>query len=324
MPSRAHNGGDVPFRSTIMTDKAQKPDGASSGTGEQSGEQGGESGESKPRSSIVRFKTLRTYLLAGIVVAAPFVLTVWLTITVIDLIDTWVEDFAAWVIALMPRDWRPAATPSFTVPGIGLVIVLLSLIFLGAFSVNVIGRWFLRLGERIVSRMPVVRNIYSAIKQIFETVVAQSNQSFQEVALVEYPRRGIWAVAFVTGATKGEIQARADDEMVSLFLPTTPNPTSGFLLFAPKKDVIILDMTVEEGAKMVISGGLVAPDYAGPDMPLKPGLNAGDVHHPENPCAAIERHMHERAAREGGEPPGETTVPLPPIAKGKGSAPKAE
>lgn len=109
--------------------------------------------------------------------------------------------------------------------------------------------------------MPLVRNIYSALKQIFETVLSQSQQSFREVALIEYPRRGVYSIAFVTTAAKGEVQARADEEMVSVFLPTTPNPTSGFLLFVPRSDVITLEMSVEDAAKLVISAGLVAPEF---------------------------------------------------------------
>ena len=115
------------------------------------------------------------------------------------------------------------------------------------------------MGERLLSRMPVVRSVYGTLKQIFETVLAQSSRSFREVVLIEYPRRGIGAIGFVTGPTRGEIQDQADEELVNVFLPTTPNPTSGFLLFVPRKDLIHLDMSIEDGIKMVISGGIVTP-----------------------------------------------------------------
>ena len=115
------------------------------------------------------------------------------------------------------------------------------------------------MGERFLSRMPVVRSVYGTLKQIFETVLNQSSRSFREVVLVEYPRRGIGAIGFVTGPTQGEVQERTDEDLVNIFLPTTPNPTSGFLLFVPRKDLIHLDMTVEEGIKLVISGGIVTP-----------------------------------------------------------------
>jgi len=122
------------------------------------------------------------------------------------------------------------------------------------------GRQMVRFGEGIVDRTPIVRSIYNAVKQIVETIFAQSKSSFQNACLVEYPRRGIWAVAFVSTDAKGELPGKTGEaDMVSVFLPTTPNPTSGFLLFVPKRDVVLLDMSVEEAAKMVISAGLVVP-----------------------------------------------------------------
>ena len=121
------------------------------------------------------------------------------------------------------------------------------------------GRWGVRTGERILNRMPVVRSVYSAIKQIFETILAQQSNAFREAVLIEYPRRGIWAIGFITGTTKGEVQNLTEEETVNIFLPTTPNPTSGFLLFVPREEVVPLDMSVEEAVKMVISGGIVTP-----------------------------------------------------------------
>ena len=141
---------------------------------------------------------------------------------------------------------------------------------------------FLVSGERIVDRMPVVRSVYGALKQILETVLHQSSNAFRQVVLVEYPRRGIWALAFVTSETEGEVQRRTSDRLVSVFLPTTPNPTSGFLLLVPKADVIYLDMTVEEAAKMIVSAGVVVP----PDR-TAPG------HVPPEPVNGRSRHAAE-------------------------------
>ena len=138
-------------------------------------------------------------------------------------------------------------------------IVAAFLILLGALTANFFGRALIRWGERLLDAMPVVRSIYGTLKQIFETVTSHSAASFRDVVLVEYPRKGLWAIAFVSSETKGEIRHRLDQEMVNVFLPTTPNPTSGYLLFVPKKDVVYLDMTVEEGVKYVISAGLVTP-----------------------------------------------------------------
>jgi uncharacterized membrane protein len=131
-------------------------------------------------------------------------------------------------------------------------------------------------GERFLARMPVVRSIYSATKQVFETVLAQQSNAFRDAVLVEYPRRGIWAVGFITGVTRGEVQNLTEDETVNVFLPTTPNPTSGFLLFVPAKDVTYLDMSVEEAIKMVISGGIVTPpDRRTLEEQSKPQVSSG-------------------------------------------------
>jgi uncharacterized membrane protein len=201
-----------------------------------------------------RFFNLRTSFLTGLVVAAPIFLTVYITVAFVNFVDGWVE-------SLLPPAYNPENYLPFSIPGLGVLLVFLFLVLLGTLTANIAGRWLLSMGERIVNRMPVVRNIYNASKQIFETVFSATSQNFREVCLIEYPRRGAWAIGFVSSETKGEIQARAAEDMMSVFLPTTPNPTSGFLLFVPRKDIIILNMTIEEGAKMVISGGLVAPPF---------------------------------------------------------------
>ncbi|MAN64105.1 MAG: hypothetical protein CMI60_19395 [Parvibaculum sp.] len=197
---------------------------------------------------------LRTYFLTGLAVAAPIWITIYLLRWFVEFIDTYVVGF-------FPDQYQPDQLLPFTVPGIGVIIGLVGLTFLGALTANFLGRRILAFGERLVDRMPIVRNIYNALKQIFETVISQSGTSFRDVGLIEYPRRGLYALVFVTTQTKGEVleKASTDDEMVSVFLPTTPNPTSGFLLFVPKADITILDMSVEEAAKLVISAGLVEP-----------------------------------------------------------------
>ncbi|MEM1318401.1 MAG: DUF502 domain-containing protein, partial [Pseudomonadota bacterium] len=148
--------------------------------------------------------------------------------------------------------------------GIGLLIAFFVITMVGFLTANLIGRSIVGYGEYLLSRMPVVRSIYSALKQIFETVFREDSDSFQAVVLVQYPREGLWALAFVATDTLGETQARLDEpagKTISVFLPTTPNPTSGFLLFVPKEDVIWMDMSVEEAAKLIISAGLVAPEF---------------------------------------------------------------
>lgn len=195
---------------------------------------------------------LRNYFLTGLIITGPIGITIWLSVQIIGFVD-------GLVTRLLPAKYHPEAYLPFSVPGIGIVIILVLLTVIGFLTANFAGRALLRLGERIVARMPVIRSIYGALKQIFETVLAQSSTSFREVVLVEYPRRGLWALGFVTSSTRGEIQNITEDEVVNVFLPTTPNPTSGFLLFVPRRDLVTLAMPVEDGIKMVISGGLVTP-----------------------------------------------------------------
>lgn len=195
---------------------------------------------------------IRNYFFTGLVVAAPIGLTLYITRWFIELVDTW-------FVPLIPEQFRPVAFMPFNIPGIGLIVAFALLTLLGAFTANFFGRAILTFAERLVDRMPVVRSIYGALKQIFETVISQSTTSFQDVGLIEYPRKGIYTIVFVTSQTKSNIGAPADLDLISVFLPTTPNPTSGFLLYIPRQDVIILDMSIEEGAKLIISAGLVEP-----------------------------------------------------------------
>ena len=167
----------------------------------------------------------------------------------------------------MPEIYNPDTYLPFSVPGFGLVIALILITVIGFLTAGFIGRSIVAYGEHMLSGMPLVRNLYSGLKQIFQTVFSQQETSFEKIGLLEYPRKGIWAVVFIATDTRGEVGSKLKEEghdTISVFLPTTPNPTSGFLLFVPRKDVIILDMGVEEGAKLVISAGLVAPEYTKP------------------------------------------------------------
>ena len=190
--------------------------------------------------------------LAGIVITAPISITFYLAWLFVSFVDSKVTP-------LIPAAYNPTTYLPFGLPGLGLVIVIVALTLIGAMSAGFVGRMLMRFYERLLSRMPVLRSIYSATKQIIETVVAHQSTAFREAVLVEYPRRGIWCIGFLTGVTRGEVQKLTDEEVLNVFLPTTPNPTSGFLLFVPRRDLIVLDMSVEEALKMVISGGIVAP-----------------------------------------------------------------
>lgn len=211
---------------------------------------------------------LRNYLLTGLIVVGPVSITIYIVWWFVNLVDAWVKPLLPSLSELQRRlpFTLPFELPSLPeLPGVGLVFAVIGLTVIGALTANLFGRTLVSYGEMMLGRMPIVRNVYSALKQIFETVLSQSGTSFQKVGLVEYPRKGIYSIVFISTETRGEIQARhaEGEDLVSVFLPTTPNPTSGFLLFLPKKDVKILDMSVEEAAKMVISAGLVVPEYAG-------------------------------------------------------------
>ncbi|MBS0122572.1 DUF502 domain-containing protein [Thetidibacter halocola] len=199
--------------------------------------------------------SLRASFLTGIVVIAPVGLTIWLIWTLVG----WVDGF---VLPLVPQRFNPEQYIGINLRGAGVIIFLLFTITVGWVAKGLIGRSLIRLGEGLVDRTPVVRSIYSGIKQIAETVFAQSERSFEKACLIEYPRKGIWAIGFISTEAKGEIADKAAtmNGLTSVFVPTTPNPTSGFLLFFPTEDVIELDMTIEDAAKLVISAGLVYPN----------------------------------------------------------------
>ena len=195
---------------------------------------------------------IRSYFLTGVIITAPVGLTFYVAILFIGFVDSRVRN-------IIPEKYHYDNLLPIEIPGIGLLFVFILLTFIGFLTAGLIGKFIIKLGERIISRLPIIRSVYGALKQIFESVLASSSKSFREVVLIEYPRKGVWAIGFITGDTKGEVQNATKENMVNVFLPTTPNPTSGFLLFVPRKDVIILDMNVEEGIKMVISGGIVTP-----------------------------------------------------------------
>lgn len=206
---------------------------------------------------------------AGVVVAAPIGITIalvwWFVTGPVARLDTFVK-------RTLPAGEGAIESVLQWLPGVGLAIAFIGLVILGAVARNFIGRSFIHAGERLVDSVPVVRNLYRFFKNVFETALQQSERSFKEVALIEYPRPGVWAMAFIVGAAKGEVKTTLNDQgeqMTALFIPTVPNPTSGFLLFLPRKDIRVLSMSVEEAAKVVFSLGLVVPDFAGPDDAVK-------------------------------------------------------
>lgn len=198
---------------------------------------------------------LRSSFLTGLVVIAPVGLTIWLIWSIIGWID-------GVVLPLVPQRFNPEEYTGINLRGVGVVFFLIFTVIVGWIAKGIIGRSLISFAESLVDRMPIVRSIYSGIKQISETVFAQTERSFDKACLVQYPRRGIWAVGFISTVAKGEVSDRAETggRLMSVFVPTTPNPTSGFLLFFPEEDIIELDMSVEDAAKLVISAGLVYPN----------------------------------------------------------------
>lgn len=201
------------------------------------------------------FSGFRANFLTGLVVVLPVGLTLWLIWTVTGWID-------GWVLPLVPEQFRPERYFGVPVRGVGVVVFLIFTVLVGWLAKGLIGRSLIRWGERLVDRMPVIRSVYNGLKQIAETVFAQSEASFEKACLIEYPRPGIWAIGFISTAAKGEIARKVprDEQILSVFLPTTPNPTSGFLLYVPKADIVELEMSVEDAAKLIISAGLVYPN----------------------------------------------------------------
>lgn len=214
----------------------------------------------KPLHRRGRFMArLRLYFLTGLVIAAPLVLTITITWWFILWIDNLVTPF-------IPPPYRPEQYFSVWIPGFGVVVALVFITLLGFLTRNYVGSKLVSMGEGVLGRMPVVRSLYRGLKQIFETVVSSRAKAFQTVGLIEYPRKGLWAIVFMAGDAKGEVEHHLN-ETVAVFLPTTPNPTSGFLLYVKRSDIQILDMSLEDAAKLVISGGLVTPPFVGKKRP---------------------------------------------------------
>jgi len=218
------------------------------------------------------FPRLRAYFLAGILVTAPIAITIALAVSIINYIDDT-------VVPLIPARYNPDTYLreylgiDFGLPGLGLIVLVVVITLIGAFTAGLVGRWIVRMGENLLHRMPIIRSLYKLTKQIFQTVLQNQSNAFRQAVLVEYPRKGIWAIAFLTADTEGEITEKLQRETVNVFLPTTPNPTSGFLLFVPREDVYVLDMAVEDAVKLVISAGIVHP---GEEMGGSSGANDGE------------------------------------------------
>ena len=228
-------------------------------------------GGEEQRSSL--FARLRTYFIAGIVIIAPATITIWAALWFIRIFDDVIKP-------LIPTIYNPDHYLPFTVPGTGLVFALLIITLVGMFSVNLVGATLIGWWDSILHRTPVVRSIYKGSKQVFQTIFSEKGQSFRNVCLVEWPRKGIWAIAFVSREVDGgEVGLEPGRALYAVYIATTPNPTGGYLFFADKADVRILNMTIEDGLKLVISMGIVMPE-----KPLPPGMEAKAAAKPSHPA----------------------------------------
>jgi uncharacterized membrane protein len=198
---------------------------------------------------------LRNNFVTGIVVVGPLAITFYIARSLIDWVDATVKP-------LIPPSWNPDTYLPFALPGFGLLVGMIGITMLGAATASLIGRSLISYGEQLLDRTPFVRPVYKTLKQVFETVVANRANSFTQAGLIEWPRKGVWSIVFVSAPARGEIRARLgpDSDFLTVFIPTTPNPTGGYIMFVPRRDVILLDMSIEDAAKLVISAGLVVPE----------------------------------------------------------------
>jgi len=209
---------------------------------------------------------LRRYFFTGLVLAAPLAITGSVTWWFVNLIDGWVKP-------LIPNAYLPDAYLPFPIPGVGLVIGVLGLTLLGFLTANLVGRTLVEAGETLLHRMPVVRSLYKGVKQVFETIFSQSGTSFRKVGMVQFPQPGMWSIVFIAQEAAPDIGSRLPDgdQQIGVFLPCTPNPTTGFFFYLPRREVVELSISVEDGAKLIMSAGLIQPGEAAPKLAPQAG-----------------------------------------------------
>ena len=211
-----------------------------------------------------RVKLLRRYLVAGLLIWAPLAVTFLLLRLAVNVMDK--------TLAIIPPQYRPEELLGFHIPGLGVILTFIVLFITGMLAANFVGRYVVGGWESLLDRIPIVRTIYGGAKNFAEIVFSDSNDSFKQVLLIEYPRKGLFSLAFQTSSELGEVQARTGEDVVCCFVPTTPNPTSGFVIMVPRRDIKVLDMDVDEALKMIISLGVVVPTWGAdrtPELPFK-------------------------------------------------------
>ncbi len=199
-------------------------------------------------------RTLKTYLFTGVLVTAPIAITFYLAIQLFLFIDNHIT-------ALIPEKYNPETYLPYGLPGLGVILLLVFLILVGMMTANFVGKSFAQVGKALIAHMPIISGIYNALRKIFETLLGNGkNTAFRHPVLIEYPRKGLWTIAFLTGPVYKGIQNKVDEALVCVYVPTTPNPTSGFLIYLPKKDIQPLDMRVDDALKIILSMGIINPD----------------------------------------------------------------
>jgi uncharacterized membrane protein len=201
---------------------------------------------------------MRKYFITGLLVLVPLLITVWVISTLIHTMDQ--------SLLLLPETWRPKKLLGFDVPGLGALLTLVIIFVTGLVATNIFGQQLIVWWEKLLSRVPVVKSIYSSVKQVSDTLFSDSGNAFRKALLVQYPRQGSWTIAFLTGVPGGDVSNHLLGDYVSIYVPTTPNPTSGFFLMVPRADVIELDMSVDQALKYIISMGVVAPADVPPKL----------------------------------------------------------
>jgi uncharacterized membrane protein len=196
---------------------------------------------------------MRKYFVTGLLILVPLGITLWVLNLIISTMDQ--------SLLLLPERWRPTALVGFHIPGIGAILTLLFVFLVGLLTRNFIGNQIVQLWERLLTRIPIVSSIYSSVKQVSDTLFSSSGNAFRKAVLVQYPREGSWTIAFLTGTPGGDVKNHLVGDYISVYVPTTPNPTSGFFLMMPRADAIELDMSVDEALKYIVSMGVVAPEY---------------------------------------------------------------
>jgi uncharacterized membrane protein len=197
--------------------------------------------------------TMRKYFVTGLLILVPLAITLWVLNLIIGTMDQ--------SLLLLPQRWRPEALFGVSIPGLGTILTLLIVLATGIATHNFIGRQVVHVWESLVVRIPVVKSIYSSVKQVSDTLFSSSGNAFRKAVLVQYPREGSWTIAFLTGVPGGDVKNHLLGDYISVYVPTTPNPTSGFFLMMPRVDAIELDMSVDEALKYIVSMGVVAPEY---------------------------------------------------------------